>query len=425
MKLINSVFQQIDRRWEEQRKFLQKIGRMPSTLGNEAPVQNVMQKTFEELGLKIDCITPDIDRLSKHPGYSPVEWSYAGRQVVIGKWPAHGPKTGKSLILQGHIDVVSPEPVRLWHYDPWGAHIDGQRMYGRGILDMKAGISAMVYAVRAIKELGIELCADLYLESVIEEECTGNGALATLLNGYTADGVLIPEPTGLKAYGAQVGVIWMRITIKGVGSHVSRPEQGINAIDKAYVLIEALKKYRQMINERPKHPMFEDSIAPLNVNVGMIRSGDWASTTPAECVMEVRIGLYPGQDPREIKKEVKSFLISEISKDCFLKENPPEISFFGFHAQGAVLVDDSDLFRVLARVHKKINDQEMDYVSSRGTTDARFYKLFYGIPATCYGPLGGNIHAPDEWVDLSSVKTCTKTLAAFILEWCGIEKKEV
>lgn len=374
--------------------------------------------------LETDSFIPDIKTLAVHPAFSSVEWSYDDRPIVVGKWNSGGPKIGKSLILQGHIDVVSPEPTRLWDYDPWGSTIVGNKMYGRGICDMKSGVAAMIYAVKAIKKLGIELGADLTLQSVHEEECTGNGALATLLRGYKADGGLIPEPFGPRALLSQVGVIWMRVRVSGSGAHVMSANKAVNAIEKAYTLIEALQIYREKINyEQPKHADFEDVDHPLNVNIGKIKAGDWTSTVPSECTFEVRIGLYPGQNPQDIKDEVEKYLLKAANSDPWLSDFPPEITFYGFHAHGVSLNKEQEIFSYLEEAHNKIYKDKMEYLSTTATTDIRHYNLLYDIPTTCYGPTGGNMHAPNEWIDLSSVKECTKVYAAFILSWCGIRNR--
>jgi acetylornithine deacetylase len=419
--VLKRVHQKIDALWEEEISFLQKLGRYPSTLGNEAAIQHdIADYLKENLGLQTETFIPDGKRISKLPGYSKAEWSYENRPVVIGTWKSNTEKTGKSLILQGHVDVVSPEPVSLWNYDPWGAVIKGNKMYGRGIQDMKSGIAAMIFALKAVKESDVTLGADVLVQTVIEEECTGNGALAALDKGYKADGALIPEPFGLNGLTSQVGVIWMRVTVKGAGAHVERASQAVNAIEKAYHLIAALGEYQKLINKKPKHKDFSHIEHPLNVNIGTIRSGDWPSNVPSLCTFEVRIGFYPGQDPDDIKAEVTEWLMDAAKEDDWLKEVPPKITFYGFHAEGVSLNPNQPLFHTLEKAHRAVTGNPLDYISTTATTDIRFYNLYYGIPTTCYGPIGANMHGADEWVDLNSVKTVTKTYAAFMLEWCGI-----
>ncbi|WP_026702629.1 ArgE/DapE family deacylase [Salibacterium aidingense] len=420
-EITSQVITEIENMWEEEVQFLQHIGRFPSTLGNEQALQHYLASYFsEELDLEVDQFTPDIKELSTHPGFSVPEWSYDGRSVVVASSPTAAEKTGRSLIFQSHVDVVSPEPLSLWSVDPWGAQrIDG-KVYGRGLQDMKSGLAAMVFAYKAIRAAGYLPAADFYLQTVIEEECTGNGALAALEKGWTADGALIPEPFGLKATRSQLGVLWMRVTVKGAGAHTERASEAVNAIEKLYVMMDALKQYETFINEKPKHPDFSHHDHPLNVNIGTIKGGDWPSNVPSTASMEVRIGFYPGEDPEDIKKEVENWLMEASQKDPWLSTTPPDITFFGFHAAGVSIDDQSPLFQTLDASHEKITSTSPGRNALTCTTDLRFFNLYYDIPATCYGPVGGNMHGPDEWVDLDSVKKVTKVYADFISSWCGL-----
>lgn len=296
--------------------------------------------------------------------------------------------------------------------------IEGNRMYGRGIQDMKSGVAAMIFALKAIKDSGIRLGSDVLIETVIEEECTGNGALATLVEGYKADGALIPEPFGQTALDAQVGVLWMRVKVKGLGAHTERADQAVNAIEKAMILINSIQEYQAYINQLEKHDKYKNHLHPLNVNIGTINSGDWPSSVPSECTFEVRVGFYPGVDPQKVKEEIKAWILKRAMQDEWLKEVNPEITFYGFHAEGVSLNRDLEIFKTLERAHKLVTGQELEYVAITCTTDIKYYNLYYDIPCTCYGPKGGNMHGANEWVDLNSVKEVTKAYAAFIIDWC-------
>lgn len=418
--VIEKVLAQVDALWDEEVSFLQKLGRYPSTLGNEGEIQEYIADFLEkEMNLSVEKIILDPEKLESHPGYSTPEWSYDGCPVVVGKYGGQEAKKGKSVIFQGHIDVVSAEPLSNWSYDPWGSTIVGNKMYGRGIADMKSGVAAMIYALKAVQSAGVKLSNDVIIKTVPEEECTGNGALAAIEAGYKADAVLIPEPFGPQGIVSQVGVIWVRIKVAGLGAHTERAEQVINAIDKGYEMVKALRDYEKEINSRQKHKDFADHPNPLNVNIGKIHAGDWPSTVPSECVIEARVGLYPGVDPHDVKKELKDFLLEAAKKDEWLKDRLPEVTFYGFHAPGFAIEADQPLFHTLGEAHQIIEKNEMGFGRLTATTDARFYNLYYDIPATCYGPTGGHLHGPDEWVDLDSVKRVTKTYAAFLLKWCG------
>jgi acetylornithine deacetylase len=420
---VNKSFEKVEELWEEEVEFLQHIGRFPSTLGNEGALQRYLAGYFQDvLELEVDSFVPDVKELSTHPAFSPPEWSYDGRPVVVGSARHHGERKGKSLIFQGHIDVVSPEPSAAWDYDPWSSTIVGNKMFGRGIQDMKSGVAAMIFAYRAVKEAGINLGADVSLQTVIEEECTGNGALAALMRGHTADGALIPEPFAQKAVKAQVGVIWVRVKVFGVGAHTERADRAVNAIEKSTHIIEALGEYRKYINAKPKHKDFEEHAHPLNVNIGTLHSGAWPSSVPSECTLEARVGFYPGEDPEEIKKEVKEWILSAAKEDEWLRETPPEVTFYGFHAEGVSVDTSSELFEQLDESHQLTTKQPLETTSITCTTDIKYFNLHYGIPATCYGPLGGNMHGVNEWVDMESVKEVTKVYADFLIRWCGIQE---
>jgi len=418
--LKRRVLEKVDENWEREVQFLGGLVRRPSTLGDEALVQRFVAEELGGMGLKPDVWQVDQAEIARMPGYSPVEWSYEGRPNVAAVWraPSGG---GRSLLFNGHVDVVPATPEHHWTHDPWGAEVRDGRMYGRGTADMKGGVAAMVYAVRALREAGVRLAGDLALETVIEEECTGNGALAARARGYGADAAIIPEPFGDRALEAQVGVMWARVTVRGRGAHAERASESVNAVLKACKLIEAVKELEAEVNEPSmRHPLFEDIEHPLNYNVGVMRGGDWASSVPEECVFEVRISCYPGEDLDEVGARFKDRLLWAAKGDAWLAENPPDVGFYAFRAEGCVVGRDEPVLSVLRGCHGAVTGRELGLFSFTGTTDARFFNLYAGIPATCYGPAGARLHAPDEWVDLGSVREVTGVLALAAMDWCGV-----
>ena len=412
------VLQKIDANWDQEVEFLRGLVRRPSTLGEEAQVQQFIARELESVGLETDVWHVDHAEIARQPGYSPVEWSYEGRPNVAATWRSYS--GGRSLLFNGHIDVVPITPEDHWTYNPWGGEVVDGRMYGRGAADMKSGVAAMIYAVRALKEAGVELAGDLSLETVIEEECTGNGALAARTRGYTADAAIIPEPLGQTALEAQVGVMWARITVRGKGAHAERASSSVNAVSKACLVIEAVRELEERVNSvEPPLEQFQGVDHPLNYNVGICQGGDWASSVPEVCNLEVRISCYPEENLQEVQAQFKDYIIEATRDDDWLSENPPEVNFYAFQAEGCTVSRDEPIFTVLGENHRSITGSEMEFYTFTGTTDIRFFNLYYGIPATCYGPVGGNLHAPDEWVDLNSVKEVTQVLALSAMDWCG------
>lgn len=418
--LEREVLRQVETNREEQIEFLRGLVRRRSTLGNEAQAQQFIAAEIEQMGLDVDLWQIDQASIARRRGYSPVEWSYDGRPNVAATWKSRT-GAGRSLIFNGHVDVVPATPEEHWTYDPWGGEVSDGCMYGRGAADMKAGVVAMIYAVRALRDAGVELAGDLTLETVIEEECTGNGALAALVRGYTADAAIIPEPFGHRALEAQVGVMWARITVRGRGAHAERASSSVNAISKACIVMEAIRDLEQQVNaEEPSVGQFEGIAHPLNYNIGILNGGDWASSVPEKCTLEVRISCYPGEDLKSVQERFESHILMAARDDPWLAENPPEVGFYAFQAEGCTVGRDEPLFAPLQEHHKGITGSELEFFSFTGTTDARFFNLYGGIPATCYGPTGGNLHAPDEWVDLKSVEEVTKVLALTAMDWCGV-----
>ncbi|MFD2704547.1 ArgE/DapE family deacylase [Salibacterium lacus] len=406
----------VDHLWEEEKTFLQEIGRIPSESGNEKRLQLFLADYLEnELGMETAWFTPDIKKLSRHPGFSPVEWGYEGSPNVIGTVRGKAPSKGKSLIFQGHVDVVSPDPVSMWSCDPWGALQKDNKMYARGILDMKAGVTAMIFAYKALQAAGCEPASDFMIQCVVDEERTGNGALAALEEGYTADAALIPEPFGQNASTAQLGSIWFRITLETA--------EEVNVAEKGMLFMQTLEAYENEINQRRRPASFSDHEKPVEVCIGTFNSGDFPSNVPKKAVLECRCGVFPGHDPADMKEEVKERILTAARKDSWLQQHPPDITFFGFHAEGMEIENDqTHFFHTLDDVHEKVTNTPAGRQALPVTTDARFFNLYYDIPAVCYGPDGGNIHGVDEWVDLDTMKEVTKVYAAFLADWCGVVK---
>lgn len=260
------------------------------------------------------------------------------------------------------------------------------------------------------------------MQSVTEEECTGNGALSALARGYKAEAAIIPEPMGEGFARASVGVIWFRVHVKGHPVHVADASTGENAIDAAIFLIGELKAYEKQRNALKKdHPHFADLDKPINVNVGKIEGGDWASSVPAWCSFDVRTALYPGEDAKEMAREIETFLRGASAKHSFLGNNPPEIEFNGFMAEGFELEAGSDAEKTLAAAHTTATSRELEGFTSLAYLDARVFVLYDDTPCLVYGPTSKGIHGFNEAVSIKSTENITNTIALFIAMWCGLE----
>jgi len=299
--------------------------------------------------------------------------------------------------------------------------VRGNRLYGRGSNDMKSGVTAMVFAMDALRTAGYAPAADVYVQTVTEEECTGNGALSTLARGYRADACLIPEPTHQKILRGTLGVMWFRLSIRGRPVHVSESENGTNAILSAYHVIKALQVFTAELNERVKsHPWFSKLPAPIKFNPGKIRGGDWASSTPAWCEVDCRIAVLPGTPLEAFRNELSAVVSAASLQDPFLSNNPPEIAWNGFQADDYVLEPGSTFEATMRAAHEAATGKAPEETLLPAVTDCRFYGRYYGIPSLCYGASGADSHGFDEYVELDSLKETTLAIADCIQRWCGV-----
>ena len=401
----------------EMEALLEDLVRAPTLLGAEAAGQDVMRRAFASLGLVPVDVALDPDALRASPAASPFSWDVTGKASVVAEWPA-ADGVGRSLVLNGHVDVVSPEPSSLWASPPFEPRRDGDWMYGRGAGDMKAGLAAIVGAVAGLQRLGLAPRGRVELQSVVEEECTGNGAAACVLAGRPADAAILTEPTGGAIWTAQVGVLWFSVRVAGRPAHAGEASSGQNAIEATYPVIAALRALEAELNAAPPPP-FSDTPHPINLNVGTIRGGDWPSTVAGECVTEMRLALYPGEAVEDLRQRVEDTVAAAARADAFLSRCEVEVRYDGFASEGFALGDDP-VIPALGDAARRVHGAVPATFASTATTDARAFVLHGDTPAVCFGPRAENIHSIDERVHLPSVVQTAQALALFVRDWCGL-----
>lgn len=423
----SAILNSVDALFDREVEFLAELSTFPSTRGNEQAAQDFLAHELDWRGLSVDRWNVEVDDISHLPGFSPVIGNYDDAVNVVGTHRS-GRQSGRSLILNGHIDVVPAGPLDMWDTPPFEPRVDSGWMYGRGTGDMKAGIVSNLFALDALRHIGMAPAADVYFQSVVEEECTGNGALACLQRGYKADAALIPEPFAGELVTAQLGVLWFQVHLKGIPVHVAYAGSGSNAIEAAIPLIESLHAMEERWNAPAcRHADYRDHHHALNLNIGRIEGGDWTSSVPAWCVFDVRMGLFPGQSLDEAKREIEEVLMKAAQSHSFLRNNKPEIVYHGFHAEGYALSEDKtgpavQAISTLEKAHKSVTGENLNKIAITATTDARFFGLYADTPALVYGPEAKAIHGFNECVDLDSMRRVTQATALFIADWCGLEK---
>jgi acetylornithine deacetylase len=421
MERDREILEAIEEERDSMEELAARLVAAPTVLGDEGAGQAVMREALAVLGLRPVDVPMDADALRAHPGHSPFSWDLGGKVNVVATWEGAtdpGDAPGRSLILNGHIDVVSPEPLSRWRSSPFAAARDGDWMYGRGAADMKAGLAAIVGAVAGLRRLGCSPRAPVTLESVVEEECTGNGTLQCILAGYTADAAIVAEPFGSAITTSQVGVLWFTVRVAGVPGHAGG-ELPSNAIEQSYALMRALRRLEAELNAAPPSP-YDVFAHPISLNVGVIRGGDWPSTAPGECVTSYRIALYPGTRVRDLQDRLEAIVAEVAAADPGFVE-APQVLYDGFASEGYSIGDDAPLVAALAGAFGRGTGSPPAVVATTGTSDAGMLGLYGGTPAVCFGPYAEQVHAVDERVYLPSIVQTAQVLGLFIADWCGLD----
>lgn len=338
--------------------------------GNETKVGALVADACEELGLKVE-----------------VHEKVEGRPNIVARWEG-GP--GPTLGYCSHIDVVPAGDPTLWSVDPYAAHIDDNRMYGRGSSDAKGPIAAALEAVSLLRSTGFEPQGTLELELVSDEESGGfKGAGFLVEAGLVGpDLAIVGEPTLLRVVRAQRGIAWSRITTRGVAAHGSAPERGINAIDHMAAIIRELKDSLPDIT----HPV----VGGPTINVGTIHGGAKLNIIPASCVIEVDRRTIPGETDEDVMAQFEAAIgrAREMYPDI---DAVAEIVDAGAPFEVAL---DSRLVQTMAQAAQEATGKETEIIGFRGASDARFLAEA-GAEVIVFGP--GDIavaHTAKEFIDL-------------------------
>ena len=400
--------------------FLQKMVQAASLPDHEHDVQNLIAQKLRSMGLEVEIIPSHFDDLRNHPAFGDDGFSPTDRINVVGRWHGTGAGEGHSLILNGHVDVVPVGDLSLWDDSPWSGAIHDGRLYGRGSCDMKAGLCAGIFAVDVLQRLGYRPARDVLIESVIGEESGGIGTLTTIVKGYSADAVILLEPTRLEICPVQSGALTFRLTVTGRSIHAAMKPYGVSAIEKFTLILNAINVLEAERHRKFKHRLYEDSNNIAPINIGTVRGGEWHSTVPEEVVAEGRMGVLPGESNEAARCAFEEAIQRVASADPWLKEHPPRVEWFEGQFESGETPLDHPLIQKLSAVHHHVTGSEPVLRGVTYGSDMRLFTNHAKIAATHYGP--GDVsmaHAVNEFVPLDEVMTVTKVVANMITQWCG------
>jgi acetylornithine deacetylase len=422
--LFPAISAQVDLLREDLIAFLQKLVQFPTLPGFEQKAQHFVADKLESLGLATEIVSSELDELQDHPAFCDDGVPFRDRLNVVGCWTgstrSQKAASARSLILNGHMDVVPTGVESFWSESPWSGSMHDGRIYGRGSCDMKAGVTANIFAIQALQALGFHPAGDVLIESVIGEESGGVGTLATLVKGFKADAAVITEPTQLHLCPVQSGALTFRIRVLGRAIHACMKPYGISAIEKFYVLLRAVQELDRNRHVAYRNPLYEDphNIAPINF--GTIRGGDWPSTVPDQLVVEGRFGVLPGESIDTARRALVSTLQHAATSDPWLEQHPPELIWFEGQFESGQTPLDAPIVTTIAECHARTFGQPPGIRGVTYGSDLRLFTNHGNIPAVLYGPGNvANAHTVDEYVDLDEVISATKILALIVARWCG------
>jgi acetylornithine deacetylase len=364
-------------------------------------------------------------------------WAVAkGRENLVGIWRGKG--KGRSLLINGHVDVVPPGAEDKWTVaGPWSGAILNGRIHGRGSTDMKGGIAAAVFALKALHQAGYEPRGDVFLQSVVGEEHTETyaGTGAALERGYRADAAIVAEASGppyrLSINTASPGLAVMQVRVKGKAAHISMRDElvragglgsraGVSAIDKAFLVYQALCKLEEEWGQTKTHSAFTRpghfTVFPTVINGGDIE----AACIPEECSMMYLIWYPPSDTPESIAAEIQEHVSRFAQTDPWLRENPPEVYVPLFSWPPFETSQDEPICKAAATASEALFNKPAILYGAAYTSDASFISQA-GIPTIVMGP--GSIelaHGFNEYVEIQDLVDAAKLYALTIVEWCGV-----
>jgi acetylornithine deacetylase len=390
--------------------------------GNEGPCQRYIAGALGRAGYR-----PELYELSAVPGLLEHPLFAAGRDytdrpnLVARRGGSGG---GRSLILSGHIDTV-PRGTQNWSLDPFSGHIDGNRLYGRGSNDMKAGIACNLFVAAALSELNVRLRGDLIFETVVDEEFGGvNGTLAGRVAGITADAAVVSEPSMLRVCAAQRGGRTVQITFRAPGGVLTSGAFPVGVVDQVTHFLGALREFAALRRTTPPHPLFAGCPDHVPVSVLKIFTGPWGTseplTVPEECKVELYWQLMPGEKQATVESQFGAWFESVLSSAPELFAQPPEVKYPIRWLPGSAIGLAEPLVRELQACAAEVLPAPPPIAGIEGPCDLFVFHDF-GIPAVLWGASGGNTHGANEYVDLDTVVTAAAALLLFVCRWCGVE----
>jgi acetylornithine deacetylase len=415
---------------------MQDLLRIPSPnhppTGDELACQEYIAAYLQRAGLPAEMYEPDtVPGMVEHPEYWPGR-SYRGRPNVNSILPGRG--GGRSLLLTGHVDTVTLGD-NVWTHPPFGAQIDGGRMYGLGAIDMKGQMGAALVLYKAIREHRIPLLGTLSYEIVVDEEEGGvNGTFAGRMRYGPMDGAVVMEGTNLQIYPAARGALitdfifastegtWLEVGMGG------EKQERSDAVEQIGIFLSHLDEFKAVRRAVVVPSLYEVYPDPVPAQITKVYAGGWGSQVPIAVPTEGRIEFIvqtlPGETEAEVQKQQDDWLDSVIARhrDAFAVR--PRTQRRIRWMRPTAIDPAHPLVVTMVDSAAQVMGEPPKIVGAPYACDMFALHQFFNMPALLFGPTGANAHAADEYVDLESVFAFWESLLIFTLEWCGVAAED-
>jgi len=363
--------------------------------GNEKGAVQLLKPFLSKMGFKIKTVLSPKGR-----------WNL----VAEKRWG----KGGRTLIFNGHLDVVPAGNPSQWTYPPFQGKLHRGRIYGRGSSDMKSGIASFLQALSSIERSKIPLHQGaVLLHLVSDEESHGHQGMGFLTQqeGIQGHAALVGEPTDLQPVIAQKGALWLRIVAFGKSAHGSRPHLGVNAIEKMTTLVRRLSS----IPLEREHPL----LGKPTLSIGMIQGGTKINIVPDRCQIEADRRLLPDERREKALEEIKEILDSLQSQDPLFQYRLEEIDF----AEPAEIDSDEEIVKIGVEAIQNVTGRKPLLSGFSGFTDSRFYVNQCHIPTLIFGPGAvDQSHTTNESVEVDALVDAAHIYAMVVVDY--LSKKD-
>lgn len=396
-------------------------------VGAEGEVSALMGDLYREAGAEVEMVTVE-----------------HGRDNACGR--IRGTGGGRSLLLNGHVDVVPEGRTDRWSEQPFSGLIADDRVIGRGATDMKGGLVSHAFAAIALRRAGIRLAGDLVLQSVVGEEVGDHeaGTTAALEAGYVADAAIVCEPSSFSEAPSDVvpstpGLLWFSISLEGKAAHsglrgltihptLDGEALGVNTIDKFWVVYQALRALENEWAHTDRHPLWAPGY--FNVLPGVLRANPHGILVPFfladTLTVEYCVYHHPDRDNAEVMAEIETVIARAAQSDSWLREHPPVVEWKLLWEPYTAPADMS-LMPTVARSHERAEahagrEPVVHESGFLGVCDLTWMAR-KDIPGLVYGPgVGSTSHAEGEYVMIDQLVTAAKTYALAAIDYCGMAK---